>query len=308
MLRRFLVLAIIGWLAGFAFGGSPAQAQAPEGVVQIVPSITPPVPVDDAFTVFVVLEDLQHVGRVGYDDNRDGEDDRFIESVGLGAFEVRVTYDPAVLSTLSAVAGPALASANRTFQCLPADIDEPGTVALACLSVGSEPPGPQGTLTLAELAFQPVGAGSTALMLNATLSGPLGDDNVPVDVRSGAVRVAGNTARPTSTGGGNTPGGTGQQPPGARTATAAAVAAFQTQTSSGTPLPGQGTPESVRNSPDTGTAGENSSPGQDDEISTRGGDDGGGFPMWPAVTVAALMGGVGLGLGAVLWRRRYIGS
>jgi hypothetical protein len=168
-----------------------AQAQALEGTVSIVPGASTVALKEGTFTVFVVLEDLEHHGILAYDDNRDSTPDREVQSDGLAAFEFTIRFDAALLEPVEAVPGPDLGRTGRQFQCLrPAQ--KRGSFSFGCISIGLEPAGTQGTLTLASVTFQPLSAGSSPLLLEAQLAGPLGSDQVPVRISSGAVRVTGN--------------------------------------------------------------------------------------------------------------------
>jgi hypothetical protein len=171
--------------------------------VQIEPAF-PTVPWErQRFSVFVTAQDLAHDGAISYDDDDDGVADRQVPSVGLGAFELHIQYDPAVLRLEGAAPGPSLTGGTRSFQCL--QRSEAGAFAFGCVSSGSTPPGPQGDLTLATLTFGLVGGNASWLALEAELAGPLGD-NIPVQTSSGAVRIEG-APQPTAT------PGTGSPPP-----------------------------------------------------------------------------------------------
>lgn len=167
------------------------RAQALEGTVSIVPGASTAGLKEGTFTVFIVLEGLEHHGTLAYDDNRDSTPDREVQSDGLAAFEFTIRFDPALLQPEAASLGPDLGRTGRQFQCLQ-PVQERGSFSFGCISIGLEPAGPQGTLTLAAVTFQPLSAGSSPLLLEAQLAGPLGSDQVPVRVYSGAVRVTGD--------------------------------------------------------------------------------------------------------------------
>jgi hypothetical protein len=205
--------------------------------VQIEPALATPRWQDQRFTVFVTAEDLSHNGSIAYDDDDDGVADRQVPSNGLGAFELRINYDPGVLTLESAAPGPALAAGSRSFQCL--QRNDPGAFAFGCVSAGGSA-GPQGDMTLASITFGLAGGSRSWLTLEAQLAGPLGDD-ILVAARGGAVSIEGAPQpTPTQAGGSpNTPtrepGQTATQRPLAATATAAALATVAAAGTAGTP-------------------------------------------------------------------------
>jgi hypothetical protein len=212
---RALAMRFLPGLAALALlwgAGSDAGAQASEGTVRLIPAMTHVEAKTGPFTVFVAVEDLSHFGRLAYDDNRDTVADRFVESVGLAAFEFEIQYDQSLLEFQRFAAGPELGRTGRDFYCLPA-AQELNKVKVACVSPGPEPPGPQGTLTLGSATFRPLQAGTSALLLDAGLTGPLGSDPVPVEVYGGVVRVTGSAGAGLP-GGEQGPGGTDGGVPG----------------------------------------------------------------------------------------------
>src|SRR3989304_2978042 len=76
-----------------------AQAQTPpvEGTIRVMPAISSAV-AGEPFAVYIVLEDLEHYGKLLYDDNRDTIPDREVPSEGLAAFEFSIEYNEGVLS------------------------------------------------------------------------------------------------------------------------------------------------------------------------------------------------------------------
>ena len=86
----------------------------------------------------------------------------------LGAFQATVSFDPAVLSLVSATSGPFLGSTGRTVLCQTAPSN--GSVEISCVTLGSTPPpGVSGAGDLAGLTFTSVGAGSTSLTVSDVL-------------------------------------------------------------------------------------------------------------------------------------------
>jgi hypothetical protein len=159
----------------------------------------------DTLTVWIELDGFAHHGAVPYDDDRDTVPDRSEESIGLGAFEFSITYDPAVVDIVGVDEGPGVAGAGRSFQCLPADEDV-GVYSFGCVSLGRAPDGPQGTITLGAVRLNTIGSGTSPLVLEASVSGPLGDP-ASVGVKSAVVRVPKGASEPPVGGNGNLPDG-----------------------------------------------------------------------------------------------------
>ena len=282
--------------------GASAQTSS-EGNVRLSPAMSTVAAGDGPFTVYVVLEALQHAGNVTYDDNRDGIPDRSVPSAGLGAFQFTIEYDPAIVEFQSVERGPNLGLTGRSFQCLPA-IRDIGTVTFGCLSPGTTPAGAQGTLTLASVQFSPRSNGLSPLVLAAEIAGPLGD-SADVDVGGGAARVyggsppGGSTRLPTSAT--NTPGApaTDGTPLATITTTSveqatATAVAQKTIAAGGTP--GQTPTVFVKGQPGT--------PDPENTLGSKGdGGSGNHLWLWSLVFAAALGCGV-IGLTAMLWRHR----
>ncbi len=171
--------------------GQTAERPA-EGTVRIMPPISTAPIQNGAFDVYIVLDNFQHFGTITYDDNQDGVPDRTVPSNGMAAFEFTLQFDPTIIAIDSAEAGPDLSSSGRNFQCLPARRDEPDKFTFGCLSLEEQPAGPQGSLTLATVTVRPLARGSSPLLLQAGLAGPLGDD-APVQDVGAVVRTIGRT-------------------------------------------------------------------------------------------------------------------
>jgi len=274
---------------------------AVEGTVWLSPAISM-VPADGgAFTVFAILQDLRHFGALSYDDNRDTVPDRQVPSTGLGAFEVTIRYDEQVLRFVAAEEGPDLGSSGRSFYCLPPALDV-GRVSFGCVSPGPQPSGPQGTMTLAAITFEPIGAGASPLVLEADLSGPLGADTVPVEVRGGVARVSGQPAPKETVQAARATPTAGSATSAAATANATGTAPTVPATPGASPQPG-GTDTSGGHSEDlvTGEGG----PGSPDGSPASGGGSAGGTTLWFAVGVGGACAAALLTLMAVFeWRRR----
>lgn len=304
LLATLAVLAMAGVVRPVP--GASAQTSS-EGNVRLAPAMSTVPAGDGPFTVYVVLEGLQHAGNVTYDDDRDGIPDRSIPSEGLGAFQFTIEYDPAIVEFQDVERGPNLSLTGRSFQCLPAARDT-GTITFGCLSPGLSPAGPEGTLTLASIQFSPRSNGLSPLVLSAEIAGPLGD-SVEVDVGGGTVRVNGGspaggpTRSPTSAT--NTPGvsATDSTPVATNTATsgehatAAAVAqrtivAIGTakKTATGLVVGNLSTPKPPIGRPVTGD-----------------GNSGSRLWLW-SLGIGGGLALAALGLTAILWRRRIRGE
>jgi hypothetical protein len=168
-----------------------------EGTVRIMPPISTAPIQDGPFDVYIVLDNLQHFGTITYDDNQDGIPDRGVPSTGMGAFEFTLQFDPTIIALDSAEPGPDLNRSGRNYQCLPPRRDEPDKFTFGCISLEQLPAGPQGSLTLATVTIRPLARGSSPLLLQAGLAGPLGDD-APVQGVGAVVRTTGRTVAVTT--------------------------------------------------------------------------------------------------------------
>ena len=255
-----------------------AQTAPVEGTIRVTPAISSAV-AGEPFAVYIVLEDLQHYGKLLYDDNRDTPPDREVASDGLAAFEFSIEYDDGVLSAGDVELGPWLDRTGRTFSCL-SPTREVGRLAFGCFSPGPEPPGPQGSLTLATVTFLPLRAGSSPLLLDAELAGPLGSDEVPIDLAGGVVRIAAGAPDPAP----------------AATNVLERTAVAQTQTAVAPLLATTETPESVLM--DTQT------PRQGGAVAAGGDSSSGGMLLLVlGVVVGAMVAAAAVTGSIVLWRR-----
>jgi hypothetical protein len=277
--------------------GAGAQSNV-EGAVWLNPPLSTVAGKEGPFTVYVVLEDLQHFGVLTYDDNRDTMPDRQVESDGLAAFEVTIQYDNTVLAFVRADEGPELGRTGRAFTCLPAarEID---SVSFGCVSAGGAPAGPQGTMTLASITFEPVGTGTSPLMLEAGLSGPLGSDTIPVDVRGGVARVSGPPSAkgtvqpPAATSSRATPvGGASPTVPAVETEPASGATATPREPSTG------GRPDDLVTGGQPGDDGDDPSALDGDNASSQTG-------LWLGIALGGASAVIFLALAATLWRRNH---
>ena len=289
-------------LLSVALMAAPADvsAQETEGSVSIVPSFSNVLVEEERFSVFIVMEGLNHLGVVSG-----------VSSAGLGAFEFTLRFDPAVLEVAEVELGPTLEETGRSYQCLQRS-DEDGIFSFGCVSQGSSPPGPQGDMTLAIVTFLPVDPGSTLLFMEAAVAGPMGDE-VPVDVdgvgavsvRSGSSATATPSAVATAT---QRPAATATQRPGA-TATPDTVA---TATLSPTPDGATATPdvEATETVELTATLTEvdDVTPPESTVPPTNDSDNGGGSAvrvlLWSLAAIGSLAVTAMLGLAGVRWQRQ----
>ena len=287
------VVAALLALAGATMTQMPQlNAQSVDGQVSILPAVSSADVTSGSFSVDVRLDGLHHEGTLGYDDDRDTVADREEASVGLGAFEFILTYDPNVLEVADIRPGTELSTTGRSFQCL-APLREAGKVRFGCISTGSAPPGAQGSMTLATVAMKPVAPGASALALEANLAGPLGSD-VPVAVSSGEAFVTGASPSAGTTG---SDGGAGAQQPGPAPLGPATSGSGSASAGVGTPSVGD---EQARNPKpaDRNTEAESEDPVRAD------GNDGRAGMNWLAPVVSGAVVLVGVGFGAALWQRR----
>lgn len=280
------VLLVITMMSSY----QQVSAQAPEGSVRIVPDFSSVLVEEGQFSVFIVLEDLRH--------------DVVIQeapSTGLGAFEFTIQFDPAVLEIVDVERGPALEDTGRTFDCLQRS-DESGSFSFGCVSFGIAPPGPQGTMTLATVTFLPVGPGSTFLVLEAGVAGPLGED-VPVEVTGGAALVRGEpvaTATPPS------PVATATPRPVA-TSTPHPVATATPTSGGATATPG---PTAAMETPTEPASGgqPTATPSVQDPEARNGNSGGGRFlgsaVFWSLAAAGSVALAGALGFSAVRWQQR----
>lgn len=120
--------------------------------------------VANADTVTVRLEPDHLVGSVGATVSVAVWAD---DVVDLGAFEVHLSYDPAVLQATGAELGPFLTSSGRTPVPLGPALRE-GEIRFAGATYGT-PAGPHGSGELAQITFRVVGSGSSALAFNRVI-------------------------------------------------------------------------------------------------------------------------------------------
>lgn len=143
---------------------------------------------DGTFAIRVEVSGLNHQGRIPYDDTHDGTPDRFEHSNGMAAYEVKLRFDPNVIEVAEVSAGRILREGGREPQCFQ-QTPRRGEFALGCVSLGPRE-GVQGSGRLADITLRPLANGTTYLVLQGALSGPLGDP-ISAVFDGGIVRVTG---------------------------------------------------------------------------------------------------------------------
>lgn len=297
--RLVWVAIALSMTISMTIAAQPTNAQSADGTVRLLPPIST-VDVDDgSFAIFIVLEDLEHNGVISYDDNRDTTPDRTVESIGMAAFEFTLGFDETIVAIEGVEVGPALAESGRGFQCLPPR-QEPGSFRFGCISSGGSSPGVQGSVTLAGLTLRPLNNGSSPLLLEPQLAGPLGDP-ISIDFAGGLVRVTGSpdpVATPTTAASAATPTAAprASAQPTSQTGGATVTVTLQTPTLA---TPPTATTTAVSPQP---TVVDDDTPEPNANGNTDGdGRSAGTITLW---ILAGLGGLMAIGLAAVLLRRR----
>jgi len=82
-------------------------------------------------------------------------------TTGLGVYEFRIEYDPAILELVGVENASFLGSTGRLTSC--SDASEPGTIDYHCNTNTESPPAPTGGGRLAEIRFRGLASGDSAL-------------------------------------------------------------------------------------------------------------------------------------------------
>ena len=136
--------------------------------------------------------------------------DRGTPSEGLGVFQFALHFNPRVVAVSGMEPGSFLANTGRGVSCFSQlRPDDESVFEFACVSSSPPANGPQGSGTLARLTLVPVGGGSSDLVLEGELGGPLGssEDDIPFKVEDGTVTVIGPPAPTPTPGAMRTPTG-----------------------------------------------------------------------------------------------------
>jgi hypothetical protein len=108
--------------------------------------------------------------------------------VNLGAYQFTLSFNPGVVAFLSIQNGPFLGSSNRTVLCNTPSVGA-STVSFGCVTLGSTPPGPAGSGTLATVQFEASANGSSPFHLsNVIISDITGTGQQP-SVQDGVLFV-----------------------------------------------------------------------------------------------------------------------
>ncbi len=169
-----------------------ARASSSPGLAQIPPTCAP-----DAGTTVCVLPPSQ-ITTAGTDFSVDVVID---DVTNLGAYQVTVLFDPAVVSFVGATYGPFLGSTGRVPNCFSPSLST-GGVKLACVTTpppGQGPPGPDGpngSGVLVTATFAALAAGTSALELSNVIVTDITGTAIPHLEQDGKVTVL---TAPTST-------------------------------------------------------------------------------------------------------------
>lgn len=163
ILHRFFAVSLAACILS-ALWVIPAQVHGQEGSETPTPEATPaagdPAPVPQPGANAVVS--LAAPPSAGPDDFAIVAEVARVEN--LGAFDVRVTYDPRLLKFVSARPLEFLGGTGREVQC--SETEARGLVQYSCLTLGNRPPtGPSGAGPLAELLFRPKVDGAAMLQV-----------------------------------------------------------------------------------------------------------------------------------------------
>ncbi len=147
-------------------GPTPTRTPTPGPVLVRIDPVWKRAPLGQEFTVDVVVENV----------------------VNLGAYELTLGFDPAILRYVSIKNGSFLGSSGRTVNCLPPDHDE-ASVRVICVTLGAEPAGPSGTGVLATVTFLPLNFGTALVDIeDVILTDPMGTV-IPAGQQDGSVTV-----------------------------------------------------------------------------------------------------------------------
>ena len=183
-LRFGVVLALAAGLA--AWSAAPAAARGAE--VQLEPRVISAQVEDGPFEMTVRVEGIDH---------------RFVDrgetSEGLGVYQFSLHFDPDVVAVTDMEPGSFLGSTGRGTSCFAQIRPEDETIFdFACISSSPPENGPQGSGVLAHLTLIPLASGTTDLVLEGELGGPLGSEGDDIDFKAddGRLTVTGDGPPP----------------------------------------------------------------------------------------------------------------
>jgi hypothetical protein len=120
-------------------------------------------------------------------------------AINLGAYQITLSFDPALLAYQSHLPGPFLGSTGRATSCFAPSVDA-GSVTVACNSLGASPPGPSGSGLLHSITFRGLAGGvSPVVVAEALLSDVAANQKLPVNTFDASIIVDGATLTPTTT-------------------------------------------------------------------------------------------------------------
>jgi hypothetical protein len=158
--------------------------------VRLVPGATVVRAADGPFEVTVVVDGVDH----HFSDGGASSD-----SEGLGVFQFALHFNPDMIAVSRMQSGPFLSSTGRGVSCLSQLRSEDRSIFdFACVSTSPPANGPQGSGTLARLTLVPVGTGSSDLVLDGEMGGPLGStgDDIAFTAIGAGVTVTGSSGSP----------------------------------------------------------------------------------------------------------------
>lgn len=118
--------------------------------------------------------------------------DVVVEGVeNLGAFQFTLAYDEEVLDLIGVTRGSFLTETGREAVC-PDPLPEEGRVEFRCVTLGEEPPGPDGAGVLASVQLSAEAGGDSALDLEDVVITTIAGRPIPSVVEGGAIKVLGS--------------------------------------------------------------------------------------------------------------------
>jgi hypothetical protein len=171
--RGLFWAGLIAAAFGVAVLGVPSRAGAQEAKVRLEVPATDLTAGRGQFPVDVIVDDVAN----------------------LGAFQFTLSYDAALLQFVDVHEGAFLGSSGRIVDCLDPRV-EPGSVVFVCVTLGPNPPGSDGSGTLATVTLNALGTGTTPLQLGGlTLAQPdaqriaAGSEDAVITLAAGAVHA-----------------------------------------------------------------------------------------------------------------------
>jgi hypothetical protein len=183
-LRFGVVLMLAAGLA--AWSAAPAMARGSE--VRLDPAEVSAQVEDGPFEMTVRVEGIDHKFV-----------DRGERSEGLGIYQFSLHFDPDVVAVTDMEPGNFLGSTGRGTSCFAQIRPEDESIFdFACISAAPPDNGPQGSGVLAQLTLIPLAAGTSDLVLEGELGGPLGSsgDEIEFKVEDGSLTVTGDGPPP----------------------------------------------------------------------------------------------------------------